>query len=99
MNAVTTQTQDATLDELREMVAEVRDLLLKQKLVKEYYGVGEVAERFQKAEFTVRQWCRLGRINAEKRMTGRGRSTEWVIRHAELMRIEKEGLLPLSLKG
>ena len=98
MNAVTTRARGTTLDEIREMVAEVRDLLVNQKPVKEYYGVGEVAERLQKAEFTVREWCRLRRINAEKRRTGRGRSTEWVISHAELLRIEKEGLLPLRLE-
>ena len=40
-----------------------------------------------KAEFTVREWCRLGRIHAEKRAAGRGNSTEWQVSHAELLQI------------
>lgn len=61
---------------------------------KELYTVAEVAERLGRAEFTVRQWCRLGRINAHKRACGRGPTQEWAITHIEVLRLENEGLLP-----
>jgi hypothetical protein len=86
------------LGDILRMVAEVRDLLVDQKKVREYYSVDQAAECLGRRPFTVREWCRLRRINAEKRKTGRGRSTEWAISRAELSRIEKEGLLPLRLE-
>jgi hypothetical protein len=98
VNASPTRDQSDTLDEIRAMVVEVRDLLARQTRTKEYYSVGEAADYLGKAEFTVREYCRMKRINAEKRRSGRGSSAEWVISHAELLRIEKEGLLPLRIK-
>jgi hypothetical protein len=68
--------------------------LLQQQTVKDWYTIAEAAEILGKAEFTVREWCRLGRVAAQKRPCGRGRSREWMIAHAELMRIQNEGLLP-----
>lgn len=69
--------------------------LLHQRTVKEWYSTAEVAAILGKAEFTVREWCRLGRVHAEKRAYGRGSSREWMIAHAELDRIRNEGLLAL----
>jgi transposase len=69
--------------------------LLEEKQQKDFYSTQEVAEQVGKAEFTVREWCRLGRIRAAKRATGRGRSQEWMVSHAELTRVRNEGLLPL----
>ena len=63
-------------------------------IAKEWYTVAEVAEILEKAPFTVREWCRNSRINADKRHTGRGRSLEWMISHSELERISNKGLLP-----
>ena len=60
---------------------------------KEFYTTAEVAQILGKAEFTVREWCRLGRIHAKKRMSGRGRSKEWMISFKELQRVQSEGLL------
>ncbi|WP_182870679.1 helix-turn-helix domain-containing protein [Stieleria mannarensis] len=62
---------------------------------KEFYSTSEVAEMLGRAEFTVREWCRHGRILAEKRPCGRGRNKEWMISHDEVQRIRNEGLLPL----
>jgi transposase len=70
--------------------------LVEQKTVKDWYSVEEVAARLGKAEFTVREWCRLGRIHAQKRAYSRGPHAEWMIGHAELLRIQCEGLLPGS---
>jgi len=70
------------------------DLLLQQPTVQEFYTVAEFAARVGKRCFTAREWCRLGRINAEKRDCGRGTSQEWKISHEELLRYLSDGLLP-----
>ena len=64
---------------------------------KEWYTVGEAAEILGKASFTVREWARLDRINASKRSCGRGNSSEWMISHREIERIQNKGLLPRGL--
>lgn len=76
------------------MIAEVRDLLLSQRVVRDFYTTEQAAQILGKANWTVREWCRLGRVHAEKRFSGRGRARDWVISHAELQRYQKEGLLP-----
>ncbi len=68
--------------------------LLQQRRVKDWYTTSEVAQIVGRAEFTVREWCRLGRVYAEKRRCGRGISQEWIISHEELRRIQNQGLLP-----
>jgi excisionase family DNA binding protein len=68
--------------------------LLRQRTVKGFYTTDEAAALLGKAEFTVREWCRNGRINAQKRMSGRGAHPAWVIAHSELERYQREGLLP-----
>jgi hypothetical protein len=60
-----------------------------------HYSVDEFAKHVNRRPFTVREWCRFGRINASKSMTQSGPTTLWVISHAELERFRREGLLPL----
>ena len=72
----------------------VLEQLLSQRAVKDWYTTAEVAQVVGKAEFTVREWCRLGRVTASKRPCGRGLSQEWIISHDELQRLRNEGLLP-----
>lgn len=72
-----------------DRIEEALRLLIQQRTVKEYYSTGEAAELLDKAEFTVREWCRLGRISASKRA-----SNEWIISHEEIERIKNHGLLP-----
>lgn len=59
------------------------------------YTTDEVGERLDRDPYTVREWARHGRIRAEKRACGRGRSKAWVVSHEELERIRNHGLLPL----
>jgi hypothetical protein len=83
---------------LDENFAQIRAdlaLLTQQRTVKEAYTVEEAAKKLGKAAFTVREWCRQERVHAEKRACGRGQSQEWKITHAELLRIQNEGLLPV----
>jgi hypothetical protein len=78
-----------------ERIESLLTALIEQEPAKEYYTTAEVAKILGRAEFTVREWCRGGRVWAEKRQCGRGRSREWMISHEELRRIQNEGLLPL----
>lgn len=64
---------------------------------KEWYTTIEFAalKGVEKANYTVREWCRWGRVNAVKAKCGRGIDGEWRISHAEYVRYLNEGLLPL----
>lgn len=62
--------------------------------LKRHYSVEEFAKEVDRRPFTVREWCRLGRINASKSMTQSGPALLWVISHEELERFRREGLLP-----
>lgn len=74
-------------------------VLVQQRTVKDFYSTTEVAQLVGKAEFTVREWCRLGRIRAQKRATGRGPVQEWMVAHDELIRYQSHGLLPVPKPG
>ncbi len=76
-----------------EHIEQLLQWLVEQRTIKEWYSTSEVAKLLGKAEFTIREWCRLGRVHAAKRECGRGLSQEWVISHKELTRIGNEGLL------
>jgi hypothetical protein len=87
------------VDQLRIIQAQLAAMAgeaTKAVIVKEYYSTVEVAKLLGKRPYTVREWCRLGRINAEKANFGRGQDDEWRISHQELTRIQNEGLLRLK---
>lgn len=79
------------LNEIKSMLV----LLVERQQVREWYEVEQFATVVGKAGFTVREWCRLGRIHAQKRRSGRGAYPQWVIAHAELERFQRDGLLPI----
>ena len=83
------------LVERLDRIESVLGILLEQKTIKDWYTTYEIAKILGKAEFTVREWCRNGRIRAQKKGSGRGKYQSWVISHGELLRIQKEGILPL----
>jgi len=68
-----------------------------KRMNREWLTVGEAAKALEKQPFTVREWCRLGRIHAKKRKCGRGRTTEWVISVQEIERYLNEGLLAIGV--
>ncbi len=78
------------LDRIESLLA----ALLERETIKDYYSTDEFARLVSKAEFTVQEWARLGRINADKRKSGRGAFAAWVVSHQELLRYQREGLLP-----
>jgi hypothetical protein len=85
----------ARLDRLDAKLDELADLLIRQRTVKSFYTTAEVAEITGKAKFTVREYCRLGRVRGEKLACGRGKHQAWVVSHEELTRYRNEGLLPI----
>ena len=76
-----------------ERIESLLGKLIQQRRQKEWYTTVEVAELTGRAEFTVREWCRLGRVTAEKEAHGRNR--EWRVSHEELLRILNHGPRPL----
>jgi len=85
----------ARMDSIESVLAEIHAMLANRQPQKDWYTVREIAEILERSEFTVREWCRLERVNASKRACGRGNSNEWIISADELKRIQNEGLLPL----
>jgi hypothetical protein len=83
-----------SVEERLEKIEAMLVALVERQQVREWYTTHEFARAVGKAEFTVREWCRLGRLHAEKRKSGRGAYPAWVISHAELQRYQRAGLLP-----
>jgi hypothetical protein len=83
-----------TIEERLGRIESLLAALVDRQTIKDWYTTEEFARLVGKAEFTVREWARLGRIKAEKRMSGRGAFASWVISHDELLRYQREGLRP-----
>ena len=77
----------------------VLQTLVREKAVKDWYSTAEVAVLVDKAEYTVREWCRQKRLLASKKPYSRGAHPEWLIGHAELVRFQNEGLRPFRASG
>lgn len=84
------------LEERLERIETMLATLLEVQQVREWYSVDEFARLVNRSEFTCREWCRHGRIYAEKKVSGRGAHTAWAISHGELLRFQREGLRPLA---
>jgi len=80
---------------LRRLEDLVLEITKQQAPSKELYSVEEFGKLVNLSPYTVREHCRLGRLQAEKAACGRGNIPEWRIRHAELVRFRNCGLLPL----
>jgi transposase len=74
----------------------IERLLMDQKTVKDWYSTEEVAGILDRSAYTIREWCRHGRVSGQKRPCGRGTASEWIISHQELTRIQNQGLLPVA---
>ena len=82
-------------ERLSRIEAMLAQLLERQVVVvKEFYEIEEFARLVGREPFTCREWARHGRIRAEKKLSGRGAYARWAVPHGELLRYQKEGLLP-----
>jgi len=77
------------LDRIESMLQQ----LIGRQTVKDFYTPEEFARLIGREAFTVREYCRLGRIRAQKKASGRGKHAAWAISHEELQRYQREGLL------
>ena len=84
-----------TVEQRLENIEAMLVVLVERQQVTEWYTTHEFARLVGKAEFTIREYCRRGRLRAEKRQSGRGAHPAWVISHAELERYRRHGLLPV----
>lgn len=84
----------ASLDTRLERIESMLKTLVDGQTIREWYSIEEFARLVDRSEFTCREWCRLGRIVAQKKGSGRGRHASWVISHDELTRFRKDGLRP-----
>lgn len=83
-----------TIEDRLDKIESMLTVLVERQQVREWYTTHDFAQAVGKAEFTIREYCRLGRLRAEKRQSGRGSYPQWVLSHAELERYRKHGLLP-----
>jgi hypothetical protein len=86
---------EQTIEERLANIESRLDQLLDGKQQRESYSVEQFAERVGLDPWTIREYCRHGRILASKKGSGRGRYRAWAISHVELRRYENEGLLPI----
>ena len=82
-----------TLEQRLEQIEAMLVLLVEREQPRALYSVEEFSRIVGRSEFTCREWCRLGRIQARKKESGRGAHTAWAISHDELQRYQREGLL------
>jgi hypothetical protein len=85
-----------TLEERLENIESLLVSLVEREQAREWYTTEEFARAVGKSEFTIREYCRLGRLRAKKRQSGRGAHPQWVLSHEELQRYRREGLLRAS---
>jgi hypothetical protein len=82
-------------EERLDKIERLLEQLVTKTVIKSWYTVEEFALLVGRSSFTCREWCRLGRIKAEKSMTQAGSATMWSISNDEYLRYQREGLLPL----
>ena len=61
-----------------------------------FYKVEEVAKILDRTPYSVREWCRHGRIHAKKQSASFRGAERWQIAAEELNRYRNFGLLPID---
>lgn len=61
-----------TIEDRLTRIEAMLAVLVQGQQEREWYTVEEFAHIVGRSEFTCRQWCRLGRIEANKKASGRG---------------------------
>lgn len=62
---------------------------------REWFTPEEIGRLVGRSAFRVREWCRLRRIAARKRATGRGKYLGWEICREAVLYYLNHGLLPI----
>lgn len=81
-----------TLEERLSKIESLLAVLVEGQQVRQWHSVEQFARLVGRSEFTIRHWCRQGRIEARKKDSGRGAHAAWAISHEELERFQREGL-------
>jgi hypothetical protein len=84
------------IDQIDAKLDRVLDLLRDRSEVRQHFSVEECAPKLNKSAYTIREWCRMGRINAFKCNDKRGDSAAWRVSAEEISRILDFGLLPID---
>lgn len=84
-----------SLEILRRSESLLNDLA-DSAVTREWYTVLQLAERWDKSTYTIADWCRTGRLLAERANSGHGPHKSWRIAHEEVRRYEREGLRPVN---
>ena len=82
-----------TLEQRLEQIEAMLVVLIRREQSRDWYSVEEFSRIVGRSPFTCREWCRMGRIQARKKESGRGAYAAWAISHEELQRYQREGLL------
>ena len=69
--------------------------ILDRQVVRDWYSVEQFAAAVGLSEYSIREYARLGRLVASKKDSGRGAHCGWVLSNDELVRFQRDGLLPL----
>jgi hypothetical protein len=88
------QAESDLLQVVRELQSQLSTFNLPRQ--REWHTVEQFAELVNREPFTVREWCRHGRIHANKKGRGPAKNRAWAIPTSELLRFEREGLLPIQ---
>jgi Helix-turn-helix domain len=86
---------ETSIEDRLSNIESLLGVLVERQQVREYYSVEEFARIVGRAPFTVRGWARHGRITASRKASGRGAYASYAISHEELLRFQREGLLPV----
>jgi hypothetical protein len=86
------------LAEIKAMLRQILEQLGRkpEATPKLWHSVEEAAGILGRAPYTIRDYCRLGRLNATKRGQKWGKSDLWSISSVEIERYRQDGLLSLD---
>ncbi len=65
-------------------------------VVKEAYTTTEAAERLDRSEWTVRNWCNRGQVDGAYKVRGKGRTGEWRLTHEAVTDLQSKGPAPVG---